>query len=192
MRRRLASRLSWPLNLLGIRRAAREPDLSGRGPARHATRVIGAVVVAASPVWEVPAMSQAGRLFGVVLAVSGWLCPLASTPVRAAVTQEEVERAIREGVRYLKQEQRADGSWSDVDSDAHTGSTSLVTLALLTAGERADSPTIRKALNYLRNFGADDLKSTYAVALQTMVFAAAEPERDQLKLVANVDWLTKA
>ena len=91
-------------------------------------------------------------------------------------TRDEVERAIRDGVRYLKQEQRGDGMWADVHGDARTGTTSLVTLALLTAGEKPDSPTVRKAIDYLRTFGPDQLNSTYAIALQTMVYAAAEPE----------------
>src|SRR3954470_5648784 len=80
---------------------------------------------------------------------------------RAAVTREEVERAIREGVRYLKGEQRADGSWVDVHGEARTGTTSLVTLALLTAGEKPDSPTVRKSLELLRGFGPEQLNSTY-------------------------------
>ena len=109
----------------------------------------------------------------------------------AAVTREEVERAIREGVRYLKNEQRADGSWVDVHGEAKTGTTSLVTLALLTAGEKPDSPTVSKALELLRNFGPEQLNSTYAIALQTMVFAAAEPERDLIRILANVDWLER-
>lgn len=137
-------------------------------------------------------MSRFGRVLAIVLGIAGSIGPIVTSPAHGAVTREEVERAIREGVRFLKQEQRGDGSWSDVDNDAHTGSTSLVTLALLTAGEPVNSQTIRRALVYLRNFGPDELKSTYAVALQTMVFAAAEPERDQLKLVANVEWLTRA
>ena len=62
----------------------------------------------------------------------------------AGVTREEVERAIRDGVRFLKSQQRDDGSWPDVEGDARSGTTSLVTLALLTAGETADSPTIRQ------------------------------------------------
>ena len=97
----------------------------------------------------------------------------------AAVTREEVERAIRDGVRFLTQAQRGDGSWPDVHTDTKTGTTSLVTLALLTAGEKKDSPSVRAALDYLRKFGPDQLNSTYAIALQTMVYAAAEPERDQ-------------
>ena len=110
----------------------------------------------------------------------------------ANVTREEVERAIREGVRYLKSQQRADGSWSDVENEAKTGTTSLITLALLTAGEKVESPTIHRALDYLHGYGPSDLKSTYAIALQTMVFAAAQPELDQLRIANNVAWLERA
>jgi hypothetical protein len=103
-----------------------------------------------------------------------------------------VETAIKAGLRYIKDGQRADGSWLDADNQAHTGTTSLVTLALLTAGESPASPEVSRALAYLRNFTPESLKSTYAVALQTMVFAAATPERDQLKIAANVAWLERA
>ena len=113
-------------------------------------------------------------------------------PSAAAVTREEVERAIREGVRYLKGQQRDDGSWADVENDARTGVTSMVTLALLTAGERPDSQTIRKALEYLRGFTPSDLHSTYAISLQTMVYAAADPAKDSVRIAANVDWLQDA
>ncbi|MDX2036087.1 MAG: DUF4159 domain-containing protein [Isosphaeraceae bacterium] len=109
------------------------------------------------------------------------------------VKREEVERAIREGVRFLKSGQRADGSFPGIDSEtAPTGSTSLITLALLTAGEPPDSPAISKALNYLRNFDAEQLDSTYSVSLQTMVFAAAKPKDDIVRIQANVAWLTEA
>jgi serine/threonine protein kinase len=105
---------------------------------------------------------------------------------------EEVERAIRDGVRFLKGRQQPDGSWTDVETEGRTGTTSLITLALLTAGESLESPPIRKALEYLRRFGPNDLHSTYAIALQTMVFAAAEPERDQVRIANNVRWLERA
>ena len=109
--------------------------------------------------------------------MSGVLFRCSEQPsARAGVTSEEVERAIRQGVRFLKERQRADGSWADADQAAQTGTTSLVALALLTAGEKADSPTIQRALEFLRQIRPDQLNSTYAIALQTMVFAAAEPE----------------
>jgi RNA polymerase sigma factor (sigma-70 family) len=105
---------------------------------------------------------------------------------------EQVERAIRRGVRFLKSQQRDDGSWLDVEIESRTGTTSLVTLALVSAGEKPDSPAVRKALEYLRRFGPDQLRSTYAISLQTQVFAAAEPARDQLRIAANVRWLESA
>jgi hypothetical protein len=111
---------------------------------------------------------------------------------RGGVTSEQVERAIREGVGFLKKQQRRDGSWPEIEEKANTGTTSLVTLALLTAGEPRDSPTIRAALDYLRNFGPDQLRNTYSISLQTMAFAAGDPERDRLRIVANVEWLERA
>jgi hypothetical protein len=130
---------------------------------------------------------------------SRWIAALVLLPVlsgpgtlRADVTSEEVQRAIRDGVRFFKEQQRPDGSWQEVENRANTGTTSLITIALLTAGERPDSPTIQRALDYLRNFGPGQLRNTYAIALQTMVFAAADPERDRLRILANVEWLERA
>jgi len=93
----------------------------------------------------------------------------------AGVTSEEVEHAIREGVRFLKERQTADGSWPEVDARTRCGTTSLVTLALLTAGEKSDSPTIQQSLAFLRRLDPDQINSTYGVSLQTMVFGTAEP-----------------
>ena len=113
-------------------------------------------------------------------------------PSVAAVTREEVERAIREGVRFLIKEQRDDGSWADVENDARTGVTSMVTLALLTAGEKPESKAVRDALDFLRGFTPSDLRSTYAISLQTMVYAAADPAKDLVRIAANVEWLQEA
>jgi hypothetical protein len=68
----------------------------------------------------------------------------------------------------------------------------MVTLALLTAGEKPDSPAIRKALDYLRGFSPNELHSTYAISLQTMVYAAADPAKDLVRITANVGWLQDA
>jgi len=113
------------------------------------------------------------------------------TAARAGVTSEEVERAIRDGVRFLKERQRADGSWVEVDAQTQCGTTSLVTLALLTAGVQTDSPTIERSLLFLRQKDPEQINSTYGISLQTMVFAAAEPEHDRSRIVANVDWLER-
>ena len=61
---------------------------------------------------------------------------------RGEVTSEDVERAIREAVRFLKGHQRPDGSWPEVDGRAQSGTTSLIALALITAGESPASPAI--------------------------------------------------
>jgi len=142
-------------------------------------------------------MSQArgavGRwVVGLLVGAIGWTALGIKNQAVGAVTHEQVEKAIREGVRYLKKEQKPNGSWQDLGGDAKTGVTSLVTLALLTAGEPADSPEIQRAVAYLRNFSPDQLNSTYAISLQTMVFAAAEPQRDVNRILANVDWLERA
>lgn len=128
-------------------------------------------------------------------ALLGLLAILVALPARTAnadVTAKQVEDAIRGGVRFLIRQQQADGSWPDVDSRAHTGTTSLVLLALLTAGEKPGSPAIDRGLRYLEQFTANDLGRTYAVALQTMVFAAADPGKYRLRLAANVEWLERA
>ncbi|WP_165073476.1 DUF4159 domain-containing protein [Paludisphaera rhizosphaerae] len=112
-----------------------------------------------------------------------------------AVTHEQVEQAIRDAVRYLKKEQNRDtGGWKDFNAGGQwkTGTTSLATLALLTAGEPPDSPTIRASLDYLRRWGPDQLDCTYTVSLQTMVYAAADPKNDFNRIVANVQWLERA
>ena len=134
------------------------------------------------------------RLAIAIIRLLGLLLSLLIGPetLQAAVTRDEVERAIRDGIRYLKQVQKSDGSWADANGDAHTGTTSLVTLALLTAGEKTDSPAVHKAVNYLRSFTPDQLNSTYAIALQTMVYAAAGPDQDMLRIAANVTWLETA
>jgi hypothetical protein len=110
----------------------------------------------------------------------------------AGVTREEVEHAIHDGVHFLKQQQHADGSWMDAVPDAHTSTTSLVVLTLLSAGEPVNAPSLARALEFLRELGPERLNSTDAVALQTMVFAAADPDGDRLKIAANVRWLEDA
>jgi len=111
---------------------------------------------------------------------------------RATALGQEVGRAIRQGVRFLKSKQRPDGSWTDIEKDATTGPTSLAVLALLAAGEKPDSPAIERALELLRGSRPENLRSTYAIALQTMVFAGATPERDRPRIAANAMWLTDA
>ncbi len=107
----------------------------------------------------------------------------AQTP--AGVTAAQVNEAIADGVRFLKAEQRDDGTWEERALYAG-GLTPLATLALLQSGCDVKDETVAKALKHLRQFHAD---ATYTTALQTMVFCYAEPERDLILIQRNVRWL---
>jgi hypothetical protein len=110
-----------------------------------------------------------------------------------AVTREEVEQAIRGGVSFLKSQQDPNtGAWPDADLRAHEGTSALATLALLTAGEPATEAHVAKALSHLEQFTATALGRTYSVALQTMVFSAADPVRYKVHIANNVAWLERA
>ena len=111
---------------------------------------------------------------------------------RFSPLDEKVDRAVSAGVNFLKQRQRPDGSWPEVDNRLKTETTSLATLALLAAGEQPDTSPIRAALDCLRRFGPEILLNTQEIAIQTMVFAGAEPGRDRVLIVANVEWLERA
>ncbi|MEX2122239.1 MAG: DUF4159 domain-containing protein, partial [Pirellulales bacterium] len=116
------------------------------------------------------------------LIVLSWLAAPAST--RADIRHEEVRQSIERGVTYLRREQRDDGSWPE--RGGHPGGISaLCTLALLNCGVPAEDSQVQSALNYLRGH---EPKMTYAAALQTMVFCAAEPKTSQALVRRNVLW----
>jgi len=127
----------------------------------------------------------AAAAFSAVLVVS----MLAIVPAKAADTgdldPELVRRGIDRAVEYLKSQQRKNGTWREWERQP-AGVTALCTLALLNAGVEPDDEHLALALSYLRQ---QDLKTTYAVALQTMVLCQAEPEKDRLKIAQNVRWL---
>ena len=73
--------------------------------------------------------------------------------LRAEVTAEQVRQAIDHGVEYLKSQQRADGSWAELDMiGQHGGITALCTLALLNSGVEPSDDAVRKAIEYLRRW----------------------------------------
>ena len=137
-------------------------------------------------------MGKSWRGFTAAGLIAAFLIGPAADRAKGDVTREEVERAIRDGVGYLKSKQNADGSWDDADGQAHQGTTALVALALMTAGESKESPVVSKAIKKLLEYRADDLGRVYSVALQTMVFALADPERYRVQIAANVYWLEAA
>lgn len=108
-------------------------------------------------------------------------------PARGDVTREQVERAIRGGVGYLRRSQHPDGSFP-----GQPGMTELVTLALLTAGQSVDEPTVARALQAVRPHAPGPSFGTYAVSLQTMALAAADPVRYRREIARNAIWLEQA
>jgi hypothetical protein len=89
---------------------------------------------------------------------------------RAEVTAEQVERAIRRGVAFLKSSQAPGGSWP-----GEPGVTALVSLALVTAGESPDSPAVQRAFQFLLQ-APEGHHETYTLGLKAMAMASA-PEK---------------
>ncbi|MDY0170220.1 MAG: DUF4159 domain-containing protein [Thermoguttaceae bacterium] len=127
------------------------------------------------------------RLLTAAFACAVSIVAIAPT-AQADITAEEVRHAIERGVAYLKREQHADGRWPDWPGK-EGGVTSLCTLALLSAGVPPEDDSVQRALGWLR---VRRLKDTYTVALQTMAFCLAEPEKDRLRIEQNVRFLEVA
>lgn len=124
------------------------------------------------------------RLLAAAVLVAGLFGSIVGT-LRAEITAEQVRNSIDLGVKYLKSRQNNNGSWIDIPA-WHGGITALCTLALLNSGVEPDDDAIERALAHLRKIKPE---KTYVVALQTMVFARANPERDIALIRRNVKWL---
>ncbi len=109
----------------------------------------------------------------------------AAAQVPGSVTPQQVRESIRRATRFLLEEQSPKGNWDEVAAYPG-GVTALCTLALLNAGVEPDDPRMQRALNYLRGLSPE---KTYTVALQTMVFCAAEPSKDLIRIQKNAKWL---
>jgi hypothetical protein len=113
---------------------------------------------------------------------------------REAISPEQVRRAIRDGVGFLKSRQQADGSWPNIPNQHQhvAGINGLIAHALLTAGESPASPHLAAALKFLEQFSPEEIDGTYSVALQTMAFAESDPDRYRTRIASNVAWLEGA
>lgn len=119
---------------------------------------------------------------------------------------ETVERAIRKGCVYLRDNQSKDGSWFPPDKwnthhtganpkDMDIGATAVTLMGLLYAGANADSPTIRRGMAYLaRNEGP--VKSTYTRAAIVCAAVLSDPHsrhKPTRRLIhKQLAWLFKA
>ena len=98
---------------------------------------------------------------------------------RFKATPENVAAAIEKCVTSLSISQikngEKKGSWIG-SSHEGTGQTSLVALALLSAGKTPKSSEVSLALNYIRD---KEPRKTYEAPLKVMVLCAAEPNKKQ-------------
>ncbi len=101
---------------------------------------------------------------------------------------DQVRRAIDKGVKFLREEQRPDGKWSDsgLAIDHRGGATCLALLALLNAGVPPNDPAIVRGLNYIRTLTRP---TTYVRSLQTMVYVEAGNFDDRQRIQENVSHL---
>jgi len=119
----------------------------------------------------------------------GHRCSLAQAVSKDALTAEAVRRAIKHGVDNLKKSQNANGSWLG-HSGYEGGTTALVTLALLNAGESPESPQIQKSLKLIL---AIPRSTTYEVSLRVLALSAADPTSTRYRstIQGDIEWLLK-
>lgn len=133
--------------------------------------------------------------YGLPAVVALGLGLLVLTPARADERPDDqlvtkVDKAIKDGVKYLRRHQRG-GNWErDVGATVYNGGwTSLAVLALLSSGVSPKDEAVARGLAYLRKIKSNQ---TYVVALQTMAFAQAGQGADRERIRDNVKWLLDA
>ena len=102
-----------------------------------------------------------------------------------AQSADQVNRAIENGIAFLKSRQAANGSWPE-EPTYPGGMTALVTLSLLSCDVPPESPVIQRALDYLRRIDPSD---TYVVSLMAMAFAEAQPKQEFPRIQRYGRWL---
>ena len=123
-----------------------------------------------------------------ILLVAAALCArLATAAPPTEVTGAQVKHALERGVAAIREQQLADGSWSE--SYYPGGVTCLATLALLQAEQPVDSDTVAAALRYIRDVPNEH---TYVVSLKAMVLAKADAKGFRPEVEAAAKWLAGA
>ena len=103
------------------------------------------------------------------------------------LTPAAVQAGIEGAIDYLRRNQRG-GAWEEYPG-YEPGTTALCLLALLSADLTAKDKTVAAGLDYLAKFTPKAQNQTYPIALQTMVFCQADPEKYRSQIQTNVDWI---
>ena len=111
------------------------------------------------------------------------------------ISKEKIENAVQKAIRFLRSQQRSDGSWDYVDGPftlklpgvmehMTQGCTALCLLAMLKGGIKPDDPAIKKGFSYCRS---QSLEHVYSVACMVLALEAlyTEPEPSDEKRAAT-------
>ncbi|MDR0521401.1 MAG: DUF4159 domain-containing protein [Planctomycetaceae bacterium] len=107
------------------------------------------------------------------------------------IDPKKVQKAMENGIAYLKKQQKPDGNWDEHAGGEKCGATALAVLALKSCGLPENDPAIEKGMQYLRLFPGKDAGRNYSLALQTMAFCAVTPVKDLPLIRKNVQLLEK-
>ncbi|MDD3586703.1 MAG: DUF4159 domain-containing protein, partial [Thermoguttaceae bacterium] len=144
-------------------------------------------------IWQVRTQKLATPLILIILIILGpgavkTAFSQANAIPSGDLSPKAIQDSINGGISYLREKQQKDGSWDEYPGYS-PGSTALCALSLLSTGLDKDDPTVAKALVALRRPMPETEFQTYPISLQTMVFCQADPQRDQMLIRRNVDWL---
>jgi len=111
------------------------------------------------------------------------------SPLRAqngGLSKEKVSLSIMKAQRYLKSQQKNDGSWDD-GGQYKVGVTSLVVMALLNSQMPVTDPAIQRGLAFLRSIPPERWevateRETYELSLLLMALVAADDAADNNRI----------
>lgn len=128
-------------------------------------------------------------VLGIVLGLISAIVQGAGPAGKDAEAAEDAERtqAIQRGTQYLKERQRDDGTWTH--QAFPQAITPLCLYALLRSGADPQEALLQKAAAETKQLPIQQL---YAVAVQVMALAAADPKVYAEAIQERVDWLEKA
>ncbi len=135
-----------------------------------------------------------GRLrLAVKLALAlGTVWAAVGRPAGAAVTAEQLRRAMDGLVVDIRRAQRDDGSFRVTERDWLTGQTALAVLALRAAGVGPDDPAIRKAGTFLADRELKGFHAVYETALKVMALAQIDEQAYRPQIKAGALYLIRA
>lgn len=94
-------------------------------------------------------------------------------------TDEQVSAARAKGVKFLKQQQKSDGSWAFAGHNV--GITALCTIALIENGVPMNDSALQKGYEYVKK-NSDNLTNTYDLSLVIVLLSRFGDRRDKGKI----------